>query len=96
MKIEFDFGKGYGGIEFNGRSIEQADYMQLPIIRWLNDNVGLLKWPKNEGESPSGQGWRLLAEWATEDFTQEPKVYIIFETPLSERQITEFWMRFTQ
>lgn len=95
MKLEFDFDKGYGHQEFNGRSIEQADYFRLPIIQWLNDNVGTMKWPKEEGESPSGLGWRLLAEWSTPDLTTQPKVYIIFDTALSERQITEFWIRFT-
>ena len=94
MKLEFDFGRGYGGIEFDGRSIDKNQYMQLPVIKWLDANIGLMKWPKAEGEAPNGQGWRVLAEWATEDLTAQPRVYIIFTTPLAQRQITEFWMRF--
>ncbi len=94
INLEFDIGLGYGDIVIEGREPTVDDLLALPVVRWLNDNVGPLEHPRDPNKLLNGQGWTVSYQWNMLERTQRPRCWVLLEQPIDDRLITEFWMRF--
>jgi len=97
MKLEFDSDKGYRSGVY-GRKLDKEDYLSLPIVKWCNDKIGEINWPKDVNEVLTGDGWDIYSDWVerlsdnTLDFA--PRLYVIINKEIDQRLVTEFWIRF--
>lgn len=95
MKLKFDIQKGYSDVVLKGKHLTKEDYMQLPVIKWLIDNVGPLH-TSQVGEILHGDGWEIYADWDPYWLGVDgaPEVCVIIKEPVNEQLITKFWMKF--
>jgi hypothetical protein len=95
MKLKFDIQKGYSDVVLTGKHISKEDYVAVPIIKWLIDNVGPIL-TANPGEILHGDGWEIYVDWDPYWLGVDgaPQVYAIIAEPVSEQLVTKFWMKF--
>jgi hypothetical protein len=92
MIVEFDPDRAYGDVVVKGKSFETANYLQVPIIGWLHNNVGALL-TKDFGEITHGDGWEIFTDWQNYDW-QTIKTYVKITKSVDDQLITKFWMKF--
>ena len=95
MKLEFDPDKGYVSI-ISKKVLSVEDYLNQPVIAWCHRNIGPIHWPKDVAELLRGDGWAISVDWNPwlNNVDDRPRTYVIIEQEISDRLITEFWMRF--
>lgn len=92
--LPFDIDLGYGTVEIKGREPLLEDLLSLPIVAWLDRNVGALNYPRDQREMLNGDGWIIIADWNMLEHWNRPRCRVEVSKPIEQRLITEFWMRF--
>lgn len=92
MNLEFNPEKGYGDAVIQGRDRYHEQYLTVPVIRWLHENVGPLQ-TQSPQEVTHGDGWELFVDWDYSDW-HSARTYVIINKPISTSLITKFWMKF--
>jgi len=93
-RLPFDLDLGYSDVVIEGREPTREDLLALPIVAWLDRNVGLLNYPRDPREMLNGDGWIIIADWNMLEYWNRPRCRVEVSKPISDRLITEFWMRF--
>ena len=94
MRLSFKQDRAYVLVA-DHKFLTWEDYMAQPLIYWLHHRVGAMKWPRLSSEMLQGQGWHVDSDWSRFLTTgQEPEVWVVFDPPLDDQRLTEFWMRF--
>ena len=92
LVLEFDKDRAYGDVVLRGKRFVYEDYLRVPIITWLHNNIGPLK-TKELGEITYGDGWEIAVDWSQNDW-QNTRTYVIITKPISNELVTKFWMKF--
>jgi hypothetical protein len=77
------------------------NWLDVPLFRWLNNNIGPMKLDKDEGEVLHGQGWYFGSNLneiimnKNADFEKDLCYYVDIEEPVDEKLITEFMLRWS-
>jgi hypothetical protein len=95
MKLSFDIQKGYSDVVLTGKTITKEDYIAVPIIKWLIDNVGPII-TANPGEILHGDGWEIYTDWDPYWIGVDgaPQVCVIIKKHVDDKLLTKFWMKF--
>lgn len=73
----------------------EEDYRNIPMIQWLEQNVGPLTWPKDPSEKVHGEGWMLETYVETEPHLKfRSYVWVDDAISITEEEITMFHLRF--
>lgn len=94
MKLEFDPDRGYKGV-VGTKFLSIDDYLTQPVIVWCHKNIGPIHWPKDVNEVLQGEGWEIAADWEGYlNGIDKPRTYVIIHTSISDKLVTDFWIRF--
>jgi hypothetical protein len=94
LSLNFDLDLGYGDIVIEGREPSLEELLRLPIVAWLDRNVGRLRHPRDPQEMLNGDGWIIIADWNMLEYWNKPRCRVEITKSVSDRIVTEFWMRF--
>lgn len=94
INLEFDIDLGYGDIVISGQEPTVEDLLNLPVVRWLDQHIGPLEFPRDPGKLLNGNGWTISAEWNMLEHERRPRCWVLLDKPVEDRLLTEFWMRF--
>lgn len=97
IEMEFDHQRAYGDVVF-GENITYEDYLTVPIVRWCIKNIGPLHWPISPGDSLSGEGWEVYADWSlwmsAKFYDRPPRTVLLLTDDVDSKLLTEFWIKF--
>jgi hypothetical protein len=73
-------------------------WLEVPLFRWLNDNIGPMNLDKEEGEVLHGQGWHFgsnIDQWHRNKHWElaDIRYWVDFEEPIDDRLLIEFALR---